>query len=848
MAHAQSAVTVSVTGTVVGSDAVPIAGATIEARGATTARATSSADGAFSLTLPPGVYTLVVTHAGNRPAQQDVAVTTGLQPLSVTLETASLTTIQRIGSTVATAGAAALNNSPAAVSTLTSADYRLRGQNVVQNLLEELPGVELTRASSGTAPGANTNVAIRGADPYETQTLVDGHPINGGASGTFLIQFLNPQTLGTIEVSKGPGYLGNTIADSIGGTVNFRTPPISSTLTGRVAAGYDTYNGSTYALEASDTVGKFGFLVAAAFYGTPGYNEQPIPFVVPDANAMFGVVPNATINALYPNSQTYDNRSQLVKLAYNFTPSTVFTAEYFGGQSYVDYTGTLTTQEPVHVVAGPCVTCGAFNKASGNNGGSGLPSYTFPGGLGFVGQTIPGATTLDNFYLGNYETDNEPIFSGELRTALGPGTLLARYYTGSVNRLISDPGEASQVYQCDDPTCNFEFAQANGDVSSAFYQKDFYTFQGEDFEYDLPLGASTVTAAFDSHNENTQFCSGPDAGALPCGQGNILTQSRTISLRGDIALTDRARLQLGNYFSSQTGVASRYDPHLGFTYRVLPTLAVRLAAGTDFAAPYPDLVTHTRGSALSLVQAGLTGESSFGYNVGLDGQIGGDAKVTLDAYNTTLHGRFATVNERGTPVTYNGGVYNNVTYTFNQANTRMAGIEATFLKAPKRGVGAYASGDLMRAYTYGTNFATTFLPGLTPSQAGNYGNEADGAQIVGYPYFHGRGEVNYTFGNSALVAFGADIYGAVNSFNQPGFTDFDAHINLPLQSGFRLNVAVQNLFNHDDYRTYSLYAYGYAPPQDPGVVANGGSNFQPQTLFFAPPRQITFELSHPLGK
>ncbi len=379
---------VGVTGTVIGGDAVPIAGATVEARGATTQRTTSAANGTFTLTLPPGVYTLLVTHAGDKPAQQDIAVTTGLQPLSVTLETASLTTIQRIGSTVATAGAITLNTSPAAVSTLTSADYQLRGQNVVQNLLEELPGVELTRASSGTAPGANTNVAVRGADPYETQTLVDGHPINGGASGTFLIQFLNPETLGTIEVSKGPGYLGNTIADSIGGTVNFRTPPISQTLTGRVAAGYDTYNGSEYALEASDTVGKFGFLIAAAFYGTPGYNDQPIPFVVPDANAMFGVVPNATINALYPNSQTYNNRSQVVKLAYNFRPSTVFTAEYFGGQSYVDYTGTLTTQEPVHIVAGPCVTCGMFNT-NGNNGGSTCRPTRFPAAWASPAKRFP---------------------------------------------------------------------------------------------------------------------------------------------------------------------------------------------------------------------------------------------------------------------------------------------------------------------------------------------------------------------------------------------------------------------------------------------------------------------------
>ena len=66
----------------------------------------------------------------------------------------------------------------------------------------------------------------------------------------------------------------NTVADAVGGTVNFQTRPITAKFTSDLMTQLDSFGGWTYGARVSDTIGKWGLLVAVARVTTPGYMDS----------------------------------------------------------------------------------------------------------------------------------------------------------------------------------------------------------------------------------------------------------------------------------------------------------------------------------------------------------------------------------------------------------------------------------------------------------------------------------------------------------------------------------------------------------------------------------------------
>ncbi len=824
----------------------PIPGVNLRLTGSATATATTTEAGTSTFgNLAGGTYLVTASKTGF--ANIDVTITVeagGTQTATFTLEPVSQTTLRQIGRVVTSRanGATQLNTTPAAVSTISQQTYVDRGQDQVANLLEELPGVELQRFSSGGGPGANTVAALRGADSSETQTLIDGHPVSGGPQGNYLIQFLNPLLLSDIEVSKGPGAFGNEIDNQVNGTINYRTPSITKSFTATGTLGYDTYNGSTDSLVASDTIGKFGFLVGYAQFGTPGYNTSPVLSVVSDGSSIGpGHIPTATATTSIPATQSFENHSDLFKLGYTFSNSTAVTLGFLDLNTYVDYTGNLTTEEPFTIIAGPCAVCGT------NNFYSGLPTYTAPSLGGLVGKTVFASSTQDNLYLGNYEYDNEPFFTGDLRTTFGPGSFLARYYAASISRDISDPEEAFQPVQCDDPTCNFSVIANNGDLSGAFFQTQSDYLHGADFEYQIPVAANTYTVAYDSHGDRTTSCSGGEANPSGCSVPSVLQTSNTFSARGNFRVGSRLGIDFANYFSHTTFVGARYDPRLGITFQPNANAVIRIAAGSSFVAPSAeiayDVIPHVNRKTF-YEGASFAPETSTSLDLGSDIRTGSDSKLVIDGYATRLFNRFTSISTQVSG-TYGGSPYTSLQVTGNQASALEKGIELTFVKAPRYGFGTTEYLNFLRAYAGGSDTATMTAAGV-PIQinaAGStiYGTEADGQQFAGYPFTHGRAEVNYTTRNGVRAAFGTSYYGSLNSFNEPGFALFDANVGAPLRAGLTFRASVENIFNHDDYRTFGEYNYGVSLP-----ALGGGTSGN--TLYFAPPREFTVSIERSIGK
>jgi outer membrane receptor protein involved in Fe transport len=834
----------SISGTVASGTGDPIVGATVSLSGPVSGQSvTTNSTGAFTFSgLPDGKYYVTITHAGYQALRATpVTIVAGApQTLSVTLVQQTLTSLRTIGSTATTGGrgSTALNTTGAAQTTVTSQQFLDLGQTQVMDLLEDQPGIELDRSDSG-ALGANVALAIRGTNTYESQVLIDGHPVMGGDYGDYLLQFLNPIMLQDVEVNKGPGSFGNIIQNAVGGTVNFRTWQIAQAPTGTLLAGYNSYNGSLYGARFSETVGKFGFLVGYAFDGTPGYFNGTIYSVdTGGASSIPGQpAPPAVINMGIPATETYQNRSELLKAAYNFSSTTSLQLGYYGSQSYVDYTATLGSVEPYTIV------------------GSLGPDYTNPAYGNLIGHTIYAASFPDDgVYLGNFEQDSEPIFTADLRTAFGGGTFLGRFYTGSIDRVITDPGEVTQISACLNPTCS-----GPGGVTydgTDFTEDESDLLRGYDFEYDLPVGVSTLTASYDWHSDKTGFTeTGEPADTI----SGLDLRSQTISIRGIFPLTPRLTLGIANYFNNATFVGNHWDPDGYLMWKPNNRQTVRFAAGTSFVAPPGSFVTKVAGASgtdsSALIENGvlhvvdsLRPEYSGSFDLGTDYRIGSDSKVTLDLYNTIIDNRFATITLRpgvGDSLFYNGTPITEIEELYNQSDSHEQGIELQYLKQPRVGFGGSLAFDFLRAYNFDTNtgIAASILSG-TSAQTGAFNglaDELDGHQIPGFPYSHGRGELNYRFPSGALVAFGMTYYGDWNSFGETAFELFDAHVRIPLNGGFSLLVSGTNLFDHDDGRDLYEYGYGqYFLPAAPGVSPYN------ESLLFAPPRTVTVQLSHPL--
>jgi hypothetical protein len=845
---------------VISSQRGPIAGAAVSIQGPVSKSVTTGADGAFRFTdIPAGAYKVSATAPGFQPLRNTPATASASpQPLTITLATASLNTLRTIASTSTVGrGSVAINTSGAGEDTVTSQTYLDRAQTQVQDLLEEQPGVELARFDS-SAPGANVVPAVRGASPYETQVLIDGHPVSGGVDGDFLVQFLNPSVLGSVEVDKGPGVFGTTIADAIGGTVNFLTPTITSTLQGQLTAGYDSFNGTTYSARVSDTIGKLGVLAAYGFDGTPGYFSGDILSVSASGAAQAGSVPSAVVNEAIPSSETYQNRSEVFKLSYNLSPTTQLTLGSLLEQSYVDYTANLTSAEPVTIV--PCLAPAPVPGTTGppacQKTGSG--PYNNPTYNGLIGQTILASTTDDPLYLGNYEYDNEPIFTADLRTTIGPGSFLGRFYTGDIERDLNDPEEAAQITACNNPACT------KTSLSGAFYEAETDKLSGSDFQYSIPFardGQDLATASYDEHSDKSTDCEGGTAvftTAADCGGPfNLTIKSQTASIRALANVLPKVRVGFANYFSNTTFVGSRYDPRATLVWTPQKNTAVRFAVGTSYVAPPTGVVAPVVGLTKAVVDGtlevadALKPESSAGVDIGADFGVHGDSKFTVDAYETALSNRFSTITIKPsagqTPFGfYNDMPFNVISEIYNASDATEEGVEFTYTRAPRVGLGALVDLDLLRAYNYNTVLPS--IPGYnfgsgsggSNGQVGTIGGdglETPGFQIPGYPYWHGRLQVSYTFPSAAQFTFGQTIYGANNSFGEAGFSLFDFNTSLPLRYGVKILGTVTNIFDHDNYRSLSEYGYGYLPPGET----------TPYNLLFAPPRTVTLQLVYPIG-
>jgi hypothetical protein len=814
----------AISGVVKNPEGVSLGGADVTLDGPTRARTKTNGDGTFTFTnLVPGLYSVTVSRGSFvTVTRTDVAVLAGA-PLALTVEMqpATFTSLREIAHvTVSSGGLGTINTSPAAVSDIPSQVFADQGQQQVVRVLNQTPGIITTVQNFGfNNNGAYQSMIqepqIRGCLSYETESLIDGHPISIGSSGFYTPLYLNTHILQSVEIVKGPGSMPTDINYAVCGSVNYRT--LEPTRNAQAAASFDlsTYGGLSSSYQATGTTsnGRLGYAFAYAIVGQPGpfsndkeysgtlniapgtkINGQPIcgptlPSSV--CSGSFPATPPGQTGALaisYPiviccSSLTsiFTGKTELGKLRYNFSPETSLTVSYLGAQAYQSlYTNYIFPQQSFDPYNPSYAAFGLWPTPS-----TGLYKGALPPGFG-----TPYATLV------NFATDSEQnqqgLFSSEFRTNLGKATFLARYYTGAQQDIIyggnpngtginaltgqvwgllpTGPAGTFQSYNGQNAT----ITQPTGGTASLIQDH----FSGYSAEVNIPAGSNLYAVSYDrtQHHSIYNFAG---TTLVPDGASQSLS---TVMVRGLFQLTPQLTALFGNYFIGYTshytpdGGAtwadashSFYGPRLALTWQPRTTTSVRVSAGASIAPPFFVLINtaggppfaNNQGAVLYYTQIVNNGkispETAFGYDVGADQRFANNIIVSGDLYQTNLHGQFlSTTRANGTytaPSGPNAGKTRPlyISETANLGQSRYQGVELSVREVPQFGLGFTVQGALIRAYTF------DLPPGFHDTAAGP--NTTNLAIVNNANYFTGGNGYNGIADGNVPYAQG---YGELN--------------------------------------------------------------------------------------
>jgi TonB-dependent starch-binding outer membrane protein SusC len=189
-----------ISGTVIGSDGMPIPGVSVVVKGTTTG-ITTGMSGEFTLDIPADAQTLVFSFVGMKTQEIQIA---GNTVFNVTMqeETIGLGEVVAIGY-----GSQQKKDITGAVGSVQSENFNRGVINSPGQLLQgKVAGVNVTSTSG--QPGSGQQITIRGQGSIRQGSgplfVVDGFPIgiDGTSASTSALNFLNPEDIESMDVLK----------------------------------------------------------------------------------------------------------------------------------------------------------------------------------------------------------------------------------------------------------------------------------------------------------------------------------------------------------------------------------------------------------------------------------------------------------------------------------------------------------------------------------------------------------------------------------------------------------------------------------------------------------------------
>jgi hypothetical protein len=864
-AGAQSA-SATIAGSVHDNSGAPVASAAVTASGPATSSTQTAADGSFTLTVPAGIYRISVTKGGYLNASvPDFAAAAGTStPFAVTLNQASLSSLQTIGSVTSQSRGSQINTGAAVSNFIPAAAFTNLGNPQINNVLQH--DSDVTIQHMGSQP--DTTIIVGDVQPYETQVLIDGHPIALGQFGVWLSQYFPSYLIGGIETQSGPGNTTPFANLAVGGTANILTPAYTEKTTAEFETGIDNYATQFSHFLATGSAGHLQYVVGLGTDGINGpFSGTTKCIVNPDNGGInantttqsFGIVQQCT-NA----DGSFFSRGAVLKAKYNFSSVTSFEGSFIGawggyypqGTAWGTYLGQTTIE--------PCLKSSPLE-------------CTNPANANLVGQTITGY----GWYANSSVYNNQDIWEGQFRTAFGDTTLLVRPYLGEIEpeigmgqNQIYGPKFYSPAGTAGNTTASTAFSTACSNVYGSVLSPSgsevvnnagqiecfvgpFSTFEqdklyGSTFSLIRPIGDSLLNLTYDFHGQSTfAYIDVPSDVSVPYSTDRY----STFSLTGDLHFIPKVGIGLGLYDTLWTvnGVqpvsdtdatlvnftrsVSRFDPHIALTFRPTATTSIRASWGTSATFPYLGQVSglaayqepaqslgppYALGGTLTEKNSGLEPEVSLAYNVGADHRFGNGGVASVDLTDTIIHNVFETLTT-STINTQTGGL-EGIFLPINVAQLQAKSVAVKYVYAPVSGLG----------FNINARAATSIASGLPASaySVGSISFPVNGVQICGngvaapgiptcIPYLKGYAQLTYQRTDGTFIGLGVDYEGKNNAYFQPPMALVDLTAKRPISKYAELTLGVENLFNMYNYGTY-LATTNVGTPLVAGTVNAAG--------------------------
>ncbi len=860
-AIAQSASTGSIAGKVLDVSGTAIADAKVQINGPVAKQTSSDAQGAFSFSgLPAGLYRIDVNKPGYALATSDIAVIAGEStPVTASLQHLSLGSLRTIAS-VSTSAHGSINTGAASTTYISSQQFTTLANPQINAVLQRIPGAVIERGSSSP----NTSISLGGSQSYETQTLLDGHPLSAGRYGVWFSQFFPSWMLQSVETEVGPGNTTPFAGTALGGTANLVTRGFTAKPTFEFVDGIDSYQSQYSHFLTTGSLGdklKYVFGLGygsnnGPYYGTYGCVVQPNSPAKDNQPGSTGI-----IQFCGDNSGSLFNKGELLKLRYDFSKATSFEAGFEGAQSGYSPQGSAYGQYAGNMTIVPCLSNGT--------------SCTNPNDNQYVGKTISGLI----YYPGSNVYNNQPLFTGELRTTIGDNTLLIRPYAGNIGRIIDGSGESKfpQFYfPVGSSTKVCTGAPAYGIVGATqgnmveclqgpFSVLEFDKLKGGTLSFVHPFGANTIDAVYDYHSDETfAYYNTPASVVVP----DTTAKFSTLSLTGDFPLSGTVTLRMGLYGTNWNlnGIqsiplpggkttsgplnrsVSRIDPHIALTLQPTNDTSYRVAYGTSATFPYASLVSGTsfitKGSATAPLgtftekNPYLSPEVATEFDLGVDHRFHNGGILSVDLASNQIRNVFETIS---TPAV--SPLYSFVNMPVNVANLSAESINLKYAYTPNVGLGYSVAAALSRSIVNGVPDSFYTSPTAYVQPANGQQQCSNGGSQVCIPYLKAYGELEYTLRDRTYFQLGADFEGKNNTYNQPPFIVYNFAARRPLNDRVELQLAVENLLNTNNFQNL--------PEPNAGVAQVGqsstglGSILSP--LIPAPPRTLRLQIEYHVG-
>lgn len=831
---------------------------------------------------PPGTYTVFVRANGyeNTRLAGNVTITPGVAQVSfqvaISRQRAGL---KQIGYVVSS-GRTSLQTTATINTHIDAAVLQSEGYQRLGDVLTTTPGV-ITATSSSV--GDDMSLSIRGYDPTETATLLDGHPIGPiGAFGLGYNYNVSPfWGLSAADVIFGSGATGLFGATTIAGAVNFLT--INPTQQNHVSITEGTGSNLKLltGLLGTGTIGKLGYAVAWGTQGTTG--NFPGGFIQQTALLQTSVVnpgigppyrpsadaspppPDLThANAYnlvnyYPVSGGYVQRNFVGKLIYDFSPKTTLQYTVYSAQDWSNSTGEGDNDYETY----PYVLFGAQQEIAGIKAAGGLNTILVNGVPRSCHNTIAvlvdnpaGFTCMTaaqyavNFYgpfggsIDRWRTLGDVDNDARATQQVGAGIITLEGFVDAYNyNQQKGPGAAIGPYG---PGPNYLYLYNN----RGYLLSDDFPMSKNDFGFGYAwLHQSDTNGSFPySLADGTTY--------NVFGNNPPLYLSTASYFLRDAWTPNNNFSAFGSFWIQRSldTASTHFDPRISLVYRPDSADVIRLTGGRSYSEPDPSLIafappvygapsslncppaTSGTGALVSIASTAnptLQPETAEDLELAYGHRFNSTTNVQADVYQSyenqaLLSGNVSIVGFPGitVPADYIDKALQRLSSCPGLHPTEQNLAFTTTYNAASaryRGILLSTNVGLWRDVSFNASFdvqSASYLGVPTDILISNT-NIIDGGQIYGIPLRQGTMGLAYQGRQGFSARMDATYIGGDNSWNRNPFWFVNSSVSYT-SGQTALNLGIYNMFN-SAAQTYGYIGYGVYQPQNYfGLAAQGG--------------------------